>query len=484
LQVDDAAARWQVPFAAGAMLAALALASWAIADRNANLVGAFFGSGALLMLSGLLVTSIGLSRVAAQEASPRSPGTSGGAPPPTPTISLPSLALRNAGRRRRRSVTTVALLASGCFVVAALGVFRLDATRNMFLRSAGTGGFALYGESALPIVHDLNTTAGREVFGLSEKELTGVSVVPMRVRQGDDASCLNLNRAQQPRLLGVRAEGLRERNAFSFAQALPNPGTPPSWSLLKPSGNPATAGPGPSPIPAIGDQASIQWALGKKVGDILTLTDDRGQPFEIQLVASLANSILQGSLLIDEAAFIERFPSVAGYQLFLIDAPSNRMAAVQSHLSRALQDQGLELSPASRRLAAFNAVQNTYLTTFQLLGGLGLLLGSGGLGVVVLRNVLERRAEMGLLLAIGLRPRRLRQLILLEHGMLLAFGIALGIAGAAVAVLPNLLAPGQDPPSASLVLTLAAVLLHGLFWVWVAVRVACGGSLMQSLRYE
>ena len=61
----------------------------------------------------------------------------------------------------------------------------------------------------------------------------------------------------------------------------------------------------------------------------------------------------------------------------------------------------MEVTPAVRRLAAFNAVQNTYLSTFQVLGGLGLLLGSVGLGVVVLRNVLERRGELALLLAVG-----------------------------------------------------------------------------------
>jgi len=44
-------------------------------------------------------------------------------------------------------------------------------------------------------------------------------------------------------------------------------------------------------------------------------------------------------------------------------------------------------------------VQNTYLNTFQVLGALGLLLGSAGLGVVVLRNVLERRAELAAMLA-------------------------------------------------------------------------------------
>ena len=60
------------------------------------------------------------------------------------------------------------------------------------------------------------------------------------------------------------------------------------------------------------------------------------------------------------------------------------------------RDVGLELTPATKRLAAFNAVQNTYLSTFQILGGLGLVLGSVGLGLVVMRNVFERRGELGM----------------------------------------------------------------------------------------
>ena len=73
-------------------------------------------------------------------------------------------------------------------------------------------------------------------------------------------------------------------------------------------------------------------------------------------------------------------------------------------MTRALRDRGLELTPAAEKLNAFNAVQNTYLDTFQVLGALGLLLGSVGLGVVVLRNVLERRGELALLAAGWLLP--------------------------------------------------------------------------------
>src|SRR6185503_18771507 len=189
-------------------------------------------------------------------------------------------------------------------------------------------------------------------------------------------------------------------------------------------------------VPAIGDANSIRWALGKQVGDALEYVDERGRNFRIRIVGAVANSILQGSLIIDERRFVEHFPSEPGYRMFLIDAPSNSVANVSATLSRALQDVGLELTPAPQRLAAFNAVQNTYLNTFQVLGGLGLLIGTAGLGVVVLRNVLERRGELGLLLALGYERSLLHRLVLSEHIGLLAMGLLIGIVAALCAVAP------------------------------------------------
>src|SRR4029434_1562288 len=126
------------------------------------------------------------------------------------------------------------------------------------------------------------------------------------------------------------------------------------------------------------------------------------------------------------------------------DGPSNDSMAAT--LTRALQDVGFELTPTTARLSAFNAVQNTYLNTFQVLGGLGLLLGSAGLGVVVLRNVLERRGELAVLLAVGFRRRVVKQMVVREHGMLLVAGLGVGVVAALVAVLPALLAPGGEFP--------------------------------------
>ncbi len=494
---------WGKWIALGSGIGAVATIGWALATHETSNAEVFFSAGSLLLIAGLGASAAWLATLARK---------TGGFVPPLPkgegqgeregtirqlassqahsNFTLSSLAVRGTVRRRTRSLATIALLASGSFLIASIGVFRLDANLNASAKTSGTGGFALIGESTMPIVQDLNSSSGREFFGLGDRDLQGVSFVAFRVHDGDDASCLNLNRAQRPRLLGVNPSSLVGRFTFGGVQrGLDLKG---AWNLLRNSTsgiqhpessirNPAS---NDDEIPAIADANSIEWALGKKLGDTLDYTDEHGHTFKLRLVGSLANSILQGSLIIDEAEFTKRFPSESGYRMFLLDVPTNSIPQISATLSRAMQDVGLELTPTVQRLNAFNAVQNTYLGTFQILGGLGLLLGSAGLGIVVLRNVLERRGELGLLTAVGFTRGSLQKLLLGEHGALLVIGLALGIFSAAVAVLPSILSPAMHLPWRSLTLTLGAVLLNGLLWTWLATRYALRGNLLAALRNE
>ncbi len=451
---------------------ALGLAAWAVLTGQGSNPGVFFGVGSLVLVAGL-------GGVAGWLRGMQGGGrdtVGGGA-----LLTQGNLALRGTARRRSRSLATVGLLASGVFLVASLGVFRMDATRDAHRRSSGTGGFALIAESSLPVPVDLNTRSGREHFGLGDAALEGVGFVNFRVREGDDASCLNLDRAQRPRMLGVRPEALGGRGAFRFGRLAKGVEGGSGWAALKgwreEDGRIVE-------VPAIGDAASIQWALGKSIGDTLEMEDERGRPFRVRLVGGVMNSVLQGSLVIDEDAMVRLFPGVTGYRWFLVDVGAGGEGAVSATLSRALSDVGLEVQPATRRLAELNAVQNTYLSTFQILGGLGVLLGSAGLGVVVLRNVLERRGELALLTAVGFGRRSVGRLVLVEHAALLAAGLGVGLAGAVVAVGPSVGASGADLPWASLGMTLGAVVAFGLGTTWAATRASVRGSLVGALRGE
>jgi len=157
---------------------------------------------------------------------------------------------------------------------------------------------------------------------------------------------------------------------------------------------------------------------------------------------------------------------------------------VAGELSARLKDYGLALAPATQRLAEFNAVENTYLSIFQLLGGLGLILASVGLGLVVLRNVLERRGELAMLQAVGFEKAELKRMVFYEHGGLLAGGLACGIIAAMVAVSPALKSPGGQVPYFSLVLTIAAIAISGIVWIWIATAFALSGKMLDALRNE
>ncbi len=478
---DKTAGKWVGLIVIALFLTALAMTGGAFKKGLADAAGDFFGVGALILISGLLLIRIWFARM-----NQRAAAASNNRPPSAHSLTRSQLAIRNATRRSKRSVATAALLASGTFLVVAIAAFRLDATVDAHKRSSGTGGFALIGETALPVTQDLNTEKGRDFYGLNPKMLEGVSFVPFRVRDGDQASCLNLNKAQTPQVAGTNPQLLARRDAFTFVGTADGVDAANPWAALKrdhfhPTTAPALAA---DEIACIGDFNSLMWALQKQVGDTIEMTDEQGKIFKLRIIGAVKNSILQGNLLIDEAEFIERFPGESGYRMFLIDAPSERTADVSGALSRNLSDIGIELTPAIDRMNAFNAVQNTYLSTFQVLGGLGLLLGSAGLGVVVLRNVLERRGELGLLLAIGFRRRELQRMVLVEHGLLLALGLGLGLMTALIAILPAILAPGGEIPWRSLPLTLGGVLINGMLWTWVATRVALRGKLLAALRNE
>ena len=137
------------------------------------------------------------------------------------------------------------------------------------------------------------------------------------------------------------------------------------------------------------------------------------------------------------------------------------------------------------RLAEFHRVENTYLATFQALGGLGLLVGTIGLAAVLLRNVLERRRELALLRAVGYAPRDLFAIVLAENAALLACGLLVGALSALVAIAPAAADRGvRLPLSMPGGLLLVAVLAAGLLSSVIATRVALRASLVGALRSE
>jgi ABC-type lipoprotein release transport system permease subunit len=443
------------------LLGAAGVALGALLAKLPNPAGAFFGAGGLLLVAGLSQVRMQLGRLSTRTSS---------------RLSVRELGVRNAARRPGRSLATAGMLACGCFVVFSVSAMKEDLSVQAGERKSGTGGFGLYAESSIAIPDNLNDERVRKELRLADKDLMGgVSIVPLRVHEGDDASCLNLNQSLTPPLLGVDASRMAALGAFAG---------PELWGLLD---QPVL----PGVVPAlVGDSATAMWKLKRKVGmddgDLLDYQDERGQAFKVKLVGALPSrlSVLQGRLLISQTAFTRLFPSEGGYRTFLIDVPAGREAKVAQFLSTRLGTRGFDPLSSVERLKEFYVVESSYLRMFMVLGGLGLLLGSAGMGVLVLRHVMERRGELALLRAVGYTKEQAAGVVMAEHRFLVLAGIVAGTVASALAIGPSALQPQNHLPFGLLALFLVGTTVLSLGWIRVATSVALRAALVPALRHE
>ncbi len=438
-------------------------------------VVAFFLVGVLSLASSLMFLSARLRRESRASAWGRG------------VVGIGRLSRQNAARNRSRSVLTAGLIASATFVVAAVAAGHRNPAAERPDKNSGNGGFTLVAESSQPILFDLNTEKGQLQFDLdddkSQQTLQSVNTIAQfRMRPGEDASCLNIYQTRLPTILGVPHQIIHPPDGerrFKFANT---PGENP-WLLLEQEQEDGT-------IPVLGDLNTLQYSLHKGIGDTVE-TPDGGQ---LKIVGMFDGSVFQGQLLMSAANFERVFPNEkGGFQYFLIDVAydenksvaKNREAAKQvRRLLESRIGRGFDSEFVADRLASFLAVQNTYLSTFLALGGLGLLLGTFGLATVMLRNVFERRGELALMRAVGFRNLSLTQLVLLENGLLLLWGLAAGTLSALLAMLPHLLTTGADVPWQMGAAILAGIFMAGMAAALFAVSKAVHTPVLETLRGE
>lgn len=486
----DMRARWKTGLAWTLLAGSLLLAVAGQRLSGDNQAGAFMGGGFLVLASLLLLLQRALKSGRWRKTDSLA-GVGG--------LALSSL-LRNPGR----STLTVALVAVASFLVVAINAFRLAPTAQ------SSGGIDFVATSAQPLFDDLDTAGGQAGLPGSENPLRrGTRVYSFRVQPGEDASCNNVFQSARPQVLGVPHSWIARFDSSDVPQmrwashdriAGDNP-----WRVLSAgSADDGTSGPADSPdgegrpvIDAVIDKNTAWYSLKVyTVGSLLPVTFDSGERVTFRVAGLLENSLLQGSLLIGEADFEKHFPAISGYRFFLVDSadagpgeetgsggqPAGSGDAEMARLEQSLSDQGFDAQPSGALLERFMSVQNTYLSAFQSLGGLGLLLGTAGLAAVMLRNVSSRRAELAVLRCLGFSPARLAQMVLLEQLWLLGLGLSVGILAALASTFPHWLAGGASIPWSGMALMVAGVAGAGLLTGLTVVRKVAALPVIAGLR--
>ncbi|HAQ21044.1 MAG TPA: hypothetical protein DCR40_17695 [Prolixibacteraceae bacterium] len=417
----------------------------------------FFISGFGLLPGLILIFDFWMQRFAVQEKAMH--------------FSLRTMLLKRIAGERRRNVMIVSFLSVGVFMVVSTGLNRKDLTSHADLPSSGTGGYDWFVETTMPVLFDASSKQGREDLNIP----VTAELVQFQSQPGDDASCLNLNKISRPRLIACNPAAFDQRSAFTFATRTDDLDALHPWLTL----NRKFAD---DVIPAIADQTVIQWGLMKKVGDTLVYKTEDGKDLKLKLVGGLANSIFQGNVIIAEDHFNRAFPSVSGSNVFLIDAPDHTLTV--EDLQTGMRNYGPEISRTTDRLLAFYTVENTYLNIFLMLGALGLLIGTLGLGILIFRITFEQIPEYALLLSLGFSKPIIQRLVMREKLFLMTFSVLIGLIPAVLSALPSLVSSLYSNLWVWLPAISVLVILSGAVFSFVAIRMAFRQNLVGALRND
>lgn len=366
------------------------------------------------------------------------------------SLNLNTLSLKNIIRNRSRSLTVIIILSLGSFAIVSTGLNKKDLFSSSKAKSSGSGGFVYYAETTIPVLKDLNKAGVKKEFSLKNTD----TILQMRYAYDDNASCLNLNKVSNPKILSVKTDYLKNR--FSFAkiedESISNP-----WEILNKDYG--------EYIPAIADQTVILWGLGKKIGDTINYTNAYGEDIVIKLVGGLQASVFQGGILISEEQFLKNFPYNDGSNIMLVSGSFDKKDSIKEELQRAFESYGLIIEYSPERLAKFKSVENTYLNIFLVLGAIGLLIGIIGFAILSAISIEERQSETALYRAIGYSKGRIFKIYFREYLLLLGVGYFGGLAAAFLAVSPSLISPYTENSIGFVAIISLAVILNGIFWI-------------------
>lgn len=372
---------------------------------------------------------------------------------PSKKFDIFRLSKRNLSENPLRSFTIIVLLSLGSFVIVVTAANQKDLLLSHSDISSGTGGFLFMAETGVPVLRDLNNKNVQTDLGIPANTF----FVQFLSAYDDDASCLNLNRAANPRILAVKPELMLNR--FSFASKYKAFDNENPWMTLNNEFE--------SVIPAIADQTVLQWGLGKSTGDTLYYTNSFGEEIKLLLIGGLENSVFQGNIIISEKFFNKHFPAQGGSNVFLIGSEAEPVENLKSELSFIFRDHGIEIVSTVEKLAEFNSVENTYLRIFFMLGAFGMLIGTIGLAVVLAKNLIERRKEIALLSSVGYGNSKIIRILAGEYILLFITGIFVGKISGIVATFPSFIAGSQTVSGIFLPIVTGILILNGLFWILI-----------------
>ncbi len=162
------------------------------------------------------------------------------------------------------------------------------------------------------------------------------------------------------------------------------------------------------------------------VGDEVVVGNQTGANRTVRIVGILDSQIVRGLFL--NASFVrDRFGAVRPSFFMFEIAPGADGVGVGRGLEREFVGIQMQTFVLAALVAENTATTNAFFDLLEGYLAMGLLVGMAGLGIITMRSVVERRAEIGALRALGFRRSMVLKSLLIETSYVALVGIAIGV---------------------------------------------------------
>jgi predicted lysophospholipase L1 biosynthesis ABC-type transport system permease subunit len=416
------------------------------------------------------------------------------------------LALRNLTTRRLRTATTLLALSAGMFALSSISFFGAGAREiTQFTLSETLGGNVMIFTIIPPAISQplidgqLDRIEGvsyrtrlmnyqGEIVGVNGEAIDRDSLPSMDDLANEMERAVEAGDFARMGEIGEQMNAVADYFVSVASTDTTNP-SPPSQPLT--AGRSLTPEDRGQPVAVFRESAALRL-LGGTIGSTVTL-EINGRDYELEVVGLLPGDDDQGEFSFNPG----QIGDVVVPPDTLAGAPEFQFNIAQiepEHLNQALIDLSALPLVFSIDISFIDNLLSRFINQMSAIPILVGLLSLGAAAVIMANTValatLERRRQIGILKAIGLKGQRVLWIMLLENTLVSLLGGALGVGLSMLGVsLMSSLSVGfsiplpRDATPTAIALVIAAVVI-----AWVATilsaRVAVGEKVLNVLRYE
>lgn len=164
------------------------------------------------------------------------------------------------------------------------------------------------------------------------------------------------------------------------------------------------------------------------VGDVVTVTAANGSSTDLTVIGIMDQILVSGAFT--TKAFVESHATGVTENLFYVDTVAGTGIAdetVLDEFENGLAEFGLNGIVVKDVIAEAMAISSSMMQLMEVFLGVGLIVGISGLGIITIRNIAERRQEIGVMRAIGFQRNMILNTFLLETSFVALLGITMGV---------------------------------------------------------